>query len=409
MSEEFKRRLQAYTEGKLQGSDKEQMELELAKLEIYQAYLEEQLEMPQQTEAADGDSPREAPAWADTASHAGPSAWPPHKEASLLRRGKWKARLHTALTAIGIVIGATLLSAILTSLYYGTGGRAGAYQDAVASAIAVTRPNLAVSGSSSSGAFFTMDYRGQLTKTIGASQTTVGDMQLKFLLGYPSLEQTTWRGDTNSANGAYVFQLPGSSQPIDSSQAWNTLDKLPEGTVAEAFISLDRLVSTDELLQRFKGKNLQPLWLAAYTGEQASGNDLGVVVHPTGFPAMPLWHRDDMKVVSHAEEKRGWLGTVVTESSSSPAVQAYGGGAVRDRNFLDTLHVLQAYPSVAKRLAPWLALDASVSYLEANGVQLYGVVVTGPAKELLKLKAEPWVASLSVGDVRLWNWYDLHS
>jgi hypothetical protein len=388
MSDDFKRQLQDYADGKLTGNDKEQFELELEKMEAYQAYLGELM----------GNDEARHPLVDGSAYKAST----PIKEASLLRRSKWRARIQTALTAIGILITFTLISAILTGLFYGLGNRSSLYQDVVSSAIALTRPNLTVSGGSNSNAYFTMDYKGNMKKKIGDSEVSVGDFQLKFLLGWPMGEQTTWHSERNNSN-ASLFLLSG-SDAASSNQDWATLEKLPEGTVTEAFVSLDKRYTTDELLQKFNGKNMTPVWFAAYTGQERKLGDAELVMNPVGFPAYPLWHAEDMQVTSRSEEKRGWFGKTVMESSISPGIQTYGDGSVRDKNFLDTLHLLQKYPTITNRLAPWLPLEPTITYLEANGVKLYGVVVTGPTKELLKLKEEQWVSSIRVGEVRLWNW-----
>ena len=45
-----------------------------------------------------------------------------------------------------------------------------------------------------------------------------------------------------------------------------------------------------------------------------------------------------------------------------------------------------------------------IEYLKSHGVNIYGMVVTGPTKELLKLKENTWIASIRLGEVRLWDW-----
>ncbi|NOU96370.1 hypothetical protein GC093_24600 [Paenibacillus sp. LMG 31456] len=386
MSEEFKRQLQDYAEGKLKGSEKEQFEEELNKMEAYQTYLSDYL----------GNERDQHPLTKGSS--------PSFTEASLLRRSKWKARLQTALTAIGIVISISLISAVVTGLYYGLGNRASIYQDVIASTIALTRPNLSVSGGSNSNAFFTMDYKGTLRKKIGSEQSSIGDFQLSFLLGWPSLEQTTWRNETSSS--AYLFQIPEVKQTSAQNSEWIKLDKLHEGTVSEVFVSLDRMYTTNELLKLLENKNMDPVWFAAYTDQERKHGDEGAVMSPVGFPFFPIWHADDMKVTSRTEQTTGWFSKIVTTGSSSPGIQTYGDGEVREQNFLNTLHLLQKYPNISNRLAPWLQVDSAVQYIDTHGVKLYGVVLTGPTKELLKLKEEAWVSSIRIGEVRFWNWHD---
>lgn len=159
-------------------------------------------------------------------------------------------------------------------------------------------------------------------------------------------------------------------------------------------------------MKKFEPKNLQPLWFAADTGPRTRQP---VVNDPLGFPYMPIWHDDDMKVTQESKQKRGWFGGVTSRSSVSPSVESYGDGELRNANFLKTLRLMQEHKSIADRVIPFIDLDDSISYLEKNGVRLYGAVVTGPVKELLKLKEETWVSDLHVGEVRLWNWQDRES
>lgn len=50
-------------------------------------------------------------------------------------------------------------------------------------------------------------------------------------------------------------------------------------------------------------------------------------------------------------------------------------------------------------------LEEIIDYVDEHGVKSYGVVVTGPTKELLKLKDNEYVLYATLGEVDLWNWY----
>ncbi|NRG46512.1 anti sigma factor C-terminal domain-containing protein [Bacillus sp. CRN 9] len=43
-------------------------------------------------------------------------------------------------------------------------------------------------------------------------------------------------------------------------------------------------------------------------------------------------------------------------------------------------------------------------YIKENGFIPYGAVVTGPVKELLKLKEQPQLKAPILGDMHYWNW-----
>jgi hypothetical protein len=83
--------------------------------------------------------------------------------------------------------------------------------------------------------------------------------------------------------------------------------------------------------------------------------------------------------------------------------------ALREEYFLESMKFLVENESIAKRLYQGnprdLLLKERYQYIKDNGIQVYGVVVTGPTKELLKLQQLETVHSPALGDVKLWNWF----
>lgn len=53
-----------------------------------------------------------------------------------------------------------------------------------------------------------------------------------------------------------------------------------------------------------------------------------------------------------------------------------------------------------------LNLNKRYKYVKDNGVKVYGIVITGPSKELLKLQNSPHVRYATLGDIEVWNWFD---
>ncbi len=53
-----------------------------------------------------------------------------------------------------------------------------------------------------------------------------------------------------------------------------------------------------------------------------------------------------------------------------------------------------------------LNLDKRYEYVKDNGVKVYGIVITGPSKELLKLQNSPHVRYATLGDIEVWNWFN---
>ncbi|WMT43253.1 anti-sigma factor C-terminal domain-containing protein [Paenibacillus sp. D2_2] len=246
-----------------------------------------------------------------------------------------------------------------------------------------------------------MNATSKMTKRVGDEYLEVGEFSGTLLLNWLRLYDFTW-SDSEAVRSS-VFQFPGTKEH-SSDQEWKRLEMMPEGTVAEAYVSYNRLYKTDEFLQQFRDKQLEPLWFAVDNGVHGDGhgND-GVILNPIGFPSMPLWHPDDGKVTKHKVSKGFW-GSESSSITAYPAIEEYGSGQLRDENFIKTLRLLNQHKSIADRIVYGFDIQKSLAYVERNGVNIYGAVVTGPTKEILKLKNDPAVSSIRVGKVTLWNW-----
>lgn len=399
MSDDFKQKLQAYKDGKLTEAERAEMERELEKMEAYQSFLEEML---------GSDESREDIRQFQSGNPSLPEDKMHKREKKLLRRGKWKLRFGTVLTLISLFIWFTFLSSIGTAVFYSAGspGFGDTDRDVVESAFAVAYPNMSISLSSDAGPYFNMKVKSTVTKRVGAEYMEIGDFSASFLFNWMRLYDFSW--SDSKAGQSRLFQYPGSSG-FSSDQEWKQLEKLPEGTVAEAFVSYNRLYTTDEILQQFKGKSMDPVWFAVDNGDATNKrgrDDNGIVRSPIGFPTRPVWHPDEGNVSNRSQQKTGFVTMTTTSLTTYPALDVYGSGDIRDENFIKTLRILAKHKYITKRLIPFVDMKATLDYVEKNGVKIYGAVITGPTKEILKLKNDPEVSGIQVGKVTLWNWYE---
>src|SRR5690625_1611739 len=156
MSDEFKRKLDAYEKGELSGSELEAFEQDLEKLEQYQAVLEND-----DVKDKENSDPEEK------------------KQRNILRRGKWKARFQTAFYALIIIIFITIVSSILTNIYYtwGSPERMDVLSDVIDHTLTVTDPYGGSGGTSiNAGPFFNMTATRDLKKRIGDDTIKEGEM-----------------------------------------------------------------------------------------------------------------------------------------------------------------------------------------------------------------------------------------
>lgn len=396
VSEDFKKKLKAYREGKLTAAEKEEVEKELDKIEQYQVFLEEEMDncSIEETSIKNNDM----------------NINQNKNEKKVIRRAKWKARIHNALTSIAIIIAVLIVCGILTSVYYTSDkypNRMIIYRDIIKSTIAVSEPNLRLNGGSgNTGTFFTMYLNGKLLKRVGSDDINMGELDVRLLLNKCNWATRKWTSNKESSHQNNLFQYPASENKLSFEEDWNRLNKLPEGTVAEAYVSFNKLYGTDDILKKFEGLDIAPLWFAVDAEDENLKKQYKIPYDSIiGFPYEPMWHDADMKVTSSTEKQESAFLKVKTTSRLSPSIEAYGSGSVRNKNFLETLELLKKYEQIANKTAETnLYLQQRIDYIKSNGVNIYGVVVTGPTKEILKLKNEKWVAGVKVGDVELWNW-----
>ncbi len=78
--------------------------------------------------------------------------------------------------------------------------------------------------------------------------------------------------------------------------------------------------------------------------------------------------------------------------------------------FLGEMAYLVEQKSLARDMGQYLVsrsdpqVEERYRYLQEKGVRLYGAVLTGPTKELLKLKDEKSITAAFVGQIDWWNW-----
>lgn len=369
MSEDFKEKLRAYAEGTLSEEDKILMEKELEKLELYQEFLDEQANINYEKQ----------PSFEEIMML---------NEDKILKKSKWKARLLNACFVLIIFNVLFLISQGLTSKYYNLGNpsKETLYRNAITAALEATRPNTDAHGSTlRKGIFFSREIGIQYSKQVGKDKIDEGNLTVKFSFKNPMV--ITDKSPSISKLDKYNYFNPGAFIGDDvnfyqDGTMWNTLEKLPEGTVTEAYITFNKLYETDEVLNMFKDKDMELLWLAVYTGIKDGSNTV------LGFP-----NKDRFITL-----RRNWFDPPPIH------VEKYTNGKFRNDYFIDTLKFLTEHNAIARAVDPDANIGDALSYVDANGVKILGATITGPTKEILKLRESSFVGIIRIGEARLWNW-----
>ena len=246
MNNEFKRKLEAYEKGELSDGELEDFEKELEKLESYQEFLEEN-----GTQVKDSNINET-------------------KQQKILRRSKWKARLQTAFSALGIILLFTIISTFLTAGYYSWGkpDRADVFRNIIDQTLTVTNPYGYLGGTSTNtNPFFGLEAVRDLNKTIGNETVKVGEVKAKFLFSMMSFPEQEYFGNVSNNTPTFSYPRAGERNLSD----WKRLEQLPEGTVVSAYLSFAELIDTEKVFQLFDGRDMDLIWFAVDTGFEGKG------------------------------------------------------------------------------------------------------------------------------------------
>lgn len=333
-----------------------------------------------------------------------PDGLPDDMQTRILKRGKWRNRwtafLITITTLILVVLAFTgymFSNTIFVTRWFEPNTREALR--VTADIIQFTKPGITAADSTGKNNIFSWTITFKLNEQVGRGERTVGNFQDNFIF-------SKLTGKMNWNNGQhrtpFYFRYPGGTFPEGTGQSlnpngWKTLQKLPEGTVAQLAISLDRPMTHDEYFSLIKKYDVTTVWLAVDTGiekdlssrNQFLGN--GLVF---GYAPNAMNYSDN-------------------GSSAGFTIQTNGEGERRAHAYINEMQYLLTHQKWSNTLLATMQIDPQVRdvtleqryrFLQKNGVKLYGAVLTGPTKELLKLQKETEVNTPFVGSIDWWNW-----
>ncbi|MGO0060286.1 anti sigma factor C-terminal domain-containing protein [Brevibacillus fluminis] len=368
-------KLQAYLRGELDEDEIRKLRAEIAQ----DAMLEGKLEKLMFDELLAGD-PDELPALSE------------QKQRQILRKSKWRSRFsHIFFTTGGItaiIVTLLILSQVFNYLWFWPASKD--FQRVMEDVVTFTNPGMSVGGGGTNGGlFFSMEMKYDLEEKVGRERKSVGKAENDVFLFKPQFKYAWNQGFHQNR---LFFHFPPAVQqskadtPGVTSAGWRTLEKLPEGTVAQLAVSFDRLMTHDEYFAIIRKYDLDTTWLAIDTGQE--GQEKGTLgkgeVWGYDTEAHFLFADGSLEVNGQGERRSQLL--------------------IRELEYLDSQKALATSMLEDARFRPAPKLGERIDYLKQHGVKLYGAVITGPTKELLKLKQETRFSHPYVGQVEWWNW-----
>ena len=310
------------------------------------------------------------------------------KGKKLIRNAKIKNRLSSFGTFIMLFIALLLLSSLITGIYYTWNDKIERARLVHQTFFQMTNANVILqNGIANTTPFFTVKYEFDIEKKVGKEQHNLGDLHPSLFfnrfnyVSYP---------DSVSTNNLYFLNRNIDADYSTYKTAWDTLDKLHEGTVSEVAVTFTESLTYKQLLSILMNYDIDLTWAGIETDR---------------FEAY--------------EYEMMYVGADVigmNERSLFDLMNTYGVNGIgdtddkiREQIVKDSLNYLidnKRYLKHLNRMYPFNALDAeaAIAYIEENGVNLYGAILTGPTKELLKLQNEEKILFATMGEVDFWNW-----
>ncbi|MCM3570674.1 anti-sigma factor [Neobacillus mesonae] len=301
----------------------------------------------------------------------------------IVKTGKSQARRTNIMISLAILLLIVPVMTLATYLYYSIGSRADKLIDIVTNTIYITEPNMSVRklDLEEDIGLFSMNITFDVFKRIGKEDYKMGNYDVDFLLDQPSFPKKDLYLDRPLAENPdkeseFIFH-PKANPPFSITRGMDILNKLPDGTVAEAYISLYQVMKPKDL-QNILPKNIEIRWLAVDTGLEASQED------KEGYPITPIGYPPQYDPTTWSPFK--------TDDN--------------EKAFMDILTELEKNESVATKVAraKSLSLSSRIAYIKKHGIHIYGAVLTGPTEELRKLQDIKEIRAVKAGEVKLWNW-----
>ncbi|WP_462412630.1 anti-sigma factor [Neobacillus sp. Marseille-QA0830] len=310
-------------------------------------------------------------------------SYPEKKQTEFVKIGKSMARKTNIMISLAVLLLIVPIMTLATYLYYGTDSRADRLIEVATDTIYVTEPNMSLKKLDVEDdiGFFSMNITFDVFKRIGKEDYKAGDYDIHFLLGQAEFPKKNLLLDRplaeNPSKETGVLFHPDAIMPYSAKDGWDTLNKLPDGTVSEIYVSFDHLMDPQQL-EKSLPQNMELRWVAVDTGlEKVQVDKEGVPITPLGYPVQP--------------DQETW----------SPFKDGDNQQA-----FLDILSQLKKNEAVAEKVAraKSLSISSRLAYIKKHGIKVYGAVITGPTEELRKLHDREDIRAIKIGEVKLWNW-----
>jgi len=234
---------------------------------------------------------------------------------------------------------------------------------------------------------------------VGSWQVAVGEATVtKNLLGKYDVSihlNTKYIRDNNHFGFSLPYNLMYGSNntpimPGDSQAVWDQIKSIEDGHVATMAFSLTKGIEPEVFQARLRKYDVHLLSMPIYAGELKEIKEgLPVSSSGTSIRTNTLTLRPTIK---YTEQGQGL--SRLNQMNDPQAIQDSTSQMLIDLEWLINHGTYDEQELDKLRL----------QYLKTHGVKIYGAVVTGPIRQLEKLKEESELFDYQLGNIEIWNW-----
>lgn len=245
-----------------------------------------------------------------------------------------------------------------------------------------------------------------LYKKVGLHNVKVGEAEVtKPIWPLKGSRIVEIEGNRNYADFEFQFYYPKhpeTQEPLNQdtvTDSWDTLERLPEGTVAELAFSLDAFMSPEELIEKLADYDLNITWMALHMGEYEKNSAIQQNAFSYGADGTSPLFGQPLGLTGAYTMEEDFMGSGLISAINKDTLEESQNAMLENME-----KILQESTEYQESNLGLQDLPNRYNYIKENGFIVYGAVVTGPSKELLKLQDEEGIESAQLGEVELWKW-----
>ncbi|GAA0844694.1 anti sigma factor C-terminal domain-containing protein [Paenibacillus glucanolyticus] len=241
----------------------------------------------------------------------------------------------------------------------------------------------------------------KLYRDIGGWQVITGEVRaeqpLFGELTYSVEDTGAYLNSDSDMQGAFI--LPSSimseqTTPPDQQrkeEGIEQLGRMDDGNVADMSFSTMTLMQPEQLLKLLEGYDLAVTGMPVYAGEL---KEFEVGSNIAGGKDYYVPHLTLRPLYAFEEDNRLSMWGLYFTAEDVGKMSEHTANMISDLKWLTESIQYNGVDIDKQRLA----------YLKKHGVQVYGATVTGPVRELEKLKEQPQFREFRLGRIEVWNW-----